>query len=175
MLPFVFLVACSKNEPPTNPPVTPPADTQTDTANEPLAAPAEPWDEQSAFLEIYEILRVGDAAKFEKFAGAAIEYEREHSISEDPPSRITVAPADARQWLGAEAATWAASCLDVFEPPCLTYNQLSLGIMDDEAPQLECKEGCCRHEPALLHNTPFLREVCFDDQHRVTKVSILDG
>ena len=31
------------------------------------------------------------------------------------------------------------------------------------------------HEPALLHNTPFLREVCFDDQHRVTKVSILDG
>ncbi|MEM7157818.1 MAG: hypothetical protein AAF799_33570 [Myxococcota bacterium] len=177
VLPFVLLAACSKNEPPTNPPVTPPDETEdTATAKPPADAPAPaPWDETQAFVDLYDVLRVADAAGFAKFTGAAIVFEREHSISEDPPTTVTIAAEDAQKWLSEVAATWAESCLETFEPPCLTYNPLSLGTPDGESPQLECTDGCCRHQPALLHNTPFLREVCFDDQHRVTKVSILDG
>jgi hypothetical protein len=150
---------------------------------------AEPtvWDETKAFIEVYAALQAGDWTRFERFSGAKLVFVRKQSLGGHRPTLRKVAPADARKWLGEVAATWAESCLENPDPPCESLNTLDLGVPtpmleegippepDAELPKLECKAGCCGHEPALLHNTPFLESVCFDAKHRVTKIVVIDG
>ncbi len=177
---LLSLVACSCT-PATGATTTPPEPTTATTPEDstPAEGPAtpspEPWDEQQAFMTVFTAMRTGDWAEFEPFAGASIAYERSYSISEEPPERTTIAAGDARAWLTEVAATWAPQCIDDPGPPCRSFNPLSLGTPDEQIPQLTCDAGCCRHEPAMLHNTPFLAELCFDEDHRLSRVVVIDG
>ncbi len=126
-------------------------------------------------MAVFAALRSGNWAELEPYTGSSIAYERSYSISDDPPERASIAPGGARTWLDEAAATWAPHCADAAEPPCRSFNPLSLGTPDESLPTLMCEAGCCRHEPAILHNTPVLAELCFDEQHRVSRVVVIDG
>ena len=149
--------------------------------NEPPPAPS--LTGEDAFVAVYAALREGDWAAFERFAGAAqIRVIRTSSLGEEPPEVETIAGADAQAWVAALARTWAPSCAEQPDPPCRSLNPLTLGVEDDEL-EMRCADAdagslgsvCCRHRPPLLHNTPFLVGVCFDDSGRVTQVELLDG
>jgi len=178
---LLSLVACSGGKPATGADVTLPTPTpasspeESTPADEPTTPSSDSWDEQQAFMTVFSALRTGDWTGLEPFAGAPIAYERSYSISEEPPERASIAAGDAQAWLTEVAATWALQCLDDRGPPCRSFNPLSLGTPDEQRPPLTCDAGCCRHEPAMLHNTPFLAELCFDEEHRLSRVVVIDG
>lgn len=152
----------------------------------PITTPAEvpPLAPDEAFLAVYLALRDGDWPAFERFAGAPeLRYVRAGSLGEEPPEQRMITASEAQAWLVEIQRSWAPSCMDEPDPPCLSLNPLSLGFDDPAEIQLDCAEPgptdvgvlCCRQQPPLLHNTPFLVGVCFDEGQRVTQVSVLDG
>jgi hypothetical protein len=158
------------------------AEAEPTASPQPIEAPQ--LSPEQAFLAVYAALRDGDWPAFERFAGAdPIRYIRAGSLGDDPPEQQMIAANQAQQWLAEIQRSWAPSCMDNPDPPCRGFNPLSLGVDDPAELELRCAEPgpnepgvvCCRHQPALLHNTPFLVDVCFDEGQRVTQVSVLDG
>lgn len=189
---FTCVAACSHAkvepaqatpEPDTAPSEAPATTVELEPEPEPTTSPAPQLEPKAAFFAVYEALRAGDWAQFERFAGAPISYRREQSIAQLPPDIRQIASEDARAWLAELSASWAPSCNENPDPPCLSLNPLSLGVDDPSQIELSCAEPraeqvgviCCGHQPMLLHNTPFLVDVCFDAEQRVTQVSLLDG
>ncbi|KIG14136.1 hypothetical protein DB30_07132 [Enhygromyxa salina] len=139
-------------------------------------------DPAAAFFLVYEALREGDWAAFERFAGApSLRFSREQSIGE-VDIRVRTIPADKhRAWLAQAYDSWAPACAEAPDPPCMGLNPLALGMAEDTEPRCtdpgpdDVGVQCCSHDPMLLHNTPFLAKVCFDAEQRVTQISIIDG
>ncbi|EDM78182.1 hypothetical protein PPSIR1_00575 [Plesiocystis pacifica SIR-1] len=144
-------------------------------------APVEPTRE-AMFIGVYEALRDGDWAAFEAYAGADVTVRRSNSVGEAAVEMELVTSSQTQAWLGEVRATWAPSCAEDPVDPCRGLNPLALGAYADElrltcAPGKGSSEGstCCRHEPMLLHNTPYLVALCFDAGGRVDYVELLDG
>ena len=159
-------------------PIVEPASTTAPTRT-PAPEAGAPLEPEAAYVAVFEALRDGDWDAFSRFAGAAsIEVRRQTSVGEAPPERTTVAPERAQAWLGELSATWAPACAERPDPPCRGLNPLSLGV-EPEQLELRCAEVagglCCSHDAPLLHNTPFLVEVCLDSEQRVTTLAIVDG
>lgn len=191
LLSLAGLVACSAGLPPASVEAVSPGEA-TPAAPELIAEPgpataestptSELLEPEAAFFAVFEALRDGDWAKFERFAGApSIRFSREQSIGEVDVSVRSIPGAEIQAWLTQVYATWAPACSEMPDPPCMGLNPLALGLTDDAA--LRCVDAgpedagvlCCSYEPMLLHNTPFLAGVCFDAEQRVTQVSIIDG